>query len=155
MVPFLKCAVVDSIRVRCVLACETYFTEFVCSHCGSLQARIEELEEELEAERQARSKVEKQRGALQNELDDLSERLDEAGGATQAQVELNKKREAELQRLKRDLEDQAMQSEAQMTSLRKKNQDAINEMSEQIDALTRTKSKYVSRSSALLSGSSM
>ena len=131
------------------------FTVFVCSHCGSLQARIEELEEELEAERQARSKVEKQRGALQKELDDLRERLDEAGGATQAQVELNKKREAELQRLKRDLEDQAMQSEAQMTSLRKKNQDAINEMSEQIDALTRTKSKYVSRSSALLSGSSM
>ena len=57
------------------------------------------------------------------------------------QIEQNKKREAELQRLKRDLEDQAMHSEAQMTSLRKKNQDAINEMSEQIDALTRTKSK--------------
>ena len=50
------------------------------------QARIEELEEELEAERQARSKIEKQRSALQNELDDLSERLEEAGGATQAQV---------------------------------------------------------------------
>ena len=51
-----------------------------------LQGRIEELEEELEAERQARSKVEKQRQALQQELDDLAERLDEAGGATQAQV---------------------------------------------------------------------
>ena len=50
------------------------------------QARIEELEEELEAERQARSKVEKQRQALQQELDDLAERLDEADGATQAQV---------------------------------------------------------------------
>ena len=51
-----------------------------------IQARIAELEEELEAERQARSKVEKQRSSLQNELDELSERLDEAGGATQAQV---------------------------------------------------------------------
>ena len=50
------------------------------------QARIEELEEELEAERQARSKVEKQRSELSRELDDLSERLDEAGGATAAQV---------------------------------------------------------------------
>ena len=40
----------------------------------------------MEAERQARSKVEKQRHALQQELDDLAERLDEAGGATQAQV---------------------------------------------------------------------
>ena len=54
-----------------------------------IQARIAELEEELEAERQARSKVEKQRSSLQNELDELSERLDEAGGATQAQVRGN------------------------------------------------------------------
>ena len=30
--------------------------------------------------------VEKQRVSLQHELDDLSQRLDEAGGATQAQV---------------------------------------------------------------------
>lgn len=30
--------------------------------------------------------VEKQRVGLQHELDDLSQRLDEAGGATQAQV---------------------------------------------------------------------
>ena len=50
------------------------------------KARIAELEEELEAERQARSKTEKQRYSLQSELDELSERLDEAGGATQAQV---------------------------------------------------------------------
>lgn len=53
------------------------------------QARIEELEEELEAERAARSKVEKQRNELQMELEDLSDRLDEAGGATAAQVGLN------------------------------------------------------------------
>merc|ERR1712002_93510 len=57
-----------------------------------LQSRIEVNEEELEAERQARSKSEKQRGTLARELDDLSERLDEAGGATSAQIELNKKR---------------------------------------------------------------
>ena len=43
------------------------------------------------------------------ELDDLAERLDEAGGATAAQVELNKKREAELAKLRRDLEEAAIQ----------------------------------------------
>ena len=37
------------------------------------------IPQELEAERQARSKSEKQRGALARELDDLGERLDEAG----------------------------------------------------------------------------
>ena len=43
------------------------------------------------------------------ELDDLAERLDEAGGATAAQVELNKKREAELAKLRRDLEEATIQ----------------------------------------------
>ena len=54
-----------------------------------LQARIDELEEELEAERAARTKVDKQRAELARELDDLSDRLDEAGGATAAQLDLN------------------------------------------------------------------
>lgn len=40
----------------------------------------------MEAERSARSKVEKQRNELQMELEDLNDRLDEAGGATAAQV---------------------------------------------------------------------
>merc|ERR1711936_318397 len=56
-----------------------------------LQSRIEISEEELEAERQARTQAEKQRGTLARELDDLTERVDEAGGATAAQIELNKK----------------------------------------------------------------
>lgn len=40
----------------------------------------------MEAERSARAKVEKQRNELQMELEDLTDRLDEAGGATAAQV---------------------------------------------------------------------
>ena len=56
-----------------------------------MQSRIEGNEEELEAERQARSKAEKQKSSLARDLDDLSERLEEAGGATSAQIELNKK----------------------------------------------------------------
>merc|ERR1719420_2666321 len=59
-------------------------------------ARVEELEEELEAERQARAKAERKRSDLARELEQLGERLNEAGGATAAQVELNKKREAEV-----------------------------------------------------------
>jgi len=54
--------------------------------CCLFQARIAELEEELEGERAGRTKAEKQRQELQRELDDLGQRLDEAGGATQAQV---------------------------------------------------------------------
>ena len=85
--------------------------------------------------------MEKQRAELQRELDDLSQRLDEAGGATQAQIEVNKKREAELQKLRRDLEEAHIQGEAQVATLRKKQQDAVNELSEQLDQLQKAKQK--------------
>merc|ERR1719422_1141075 len=52
-----------------------------------LQARVEAAEEELEAERQARAKAERQRSDLAREIEQLGERYDEASGATVAQVE--------------------------------------------------------------------
>jgi hypothetical protein len=57
---------------------------------------VEEMEEELEAERQSRGKAERQRSDLAREMEELAERIEEAGGATHAQMELNKKREAEV-----------------------------------------------------------
>jgi hypothetical protein len=44
------------------------------------------MEEELEAERQARAKAERQRSDLVREMESLGERLGEASGATTAQV---------------------------------------------------------------------
>ncbi|PSN34122.1 Myosin heavy chain [Blattella germanica] len=106
-----------------------------------LQSRIEELEEEVEAERQARAKAEKQRSDLARELEELGERLEEAGGATSAQIELNKKREAELAKLRRDLEEANIQHESTLANLRKKHNDAVAEMGEQIDQLNKLKAK--------------
>ncbi|KAK0138918.1 Myosin heavy chain, fast skeletal muscle [Merluccius polli] len=106
-----------------------------------LQARIEELEEEIEAERAARAKVEKQRSDLSRELEEISERLEEAGGATSLQIEMNKKREAEFQKLRRDLEESTLQHEATSAALRKKQADSVAELGEQIDNLQRVKQK--------------
>ncbi|XP_055702081.1 myosin heavy chain, muscle isoform X36 [Phlebotomus papatasi] len=106
-----------------------------------LQSRIEELEEEVEAERQARAKAEKQRADLARELEELGERLEEAGGATSAQIELNKKREAELAKLRRDLEEANIQHESTLANLRKKHNDAVAEMAEQVDQLNKLKAK--------------
>ncbi|KAL0119496.1 hypothetical protein PUN28_007766 [Cardiocondyla obscurior] len=106
-----------------------------------LQARIEELEEEIEAERGGRAKAEKQRADLARELEELGERLEEAGGATSAQIELNKKREAELSKLRRDLEEANIQHESSLASLRKKHNDAVAEMGEQIDTLNKLKAR--------------
>ena len=52
----------------------------------SLQGRLEELEEELEIERNSRTKAEKTRQTLSRELEELGERLEESGNATATQV---------------------------------------------------------------------
>merc|ERR1719348_1116572 len=70
-----------------------------------LQSRIEELDEELFIERQARAKAEKNRSVLSRDIQDLGSRLEEAGSNTTTQIELNKKREAELLKLKSELEE--------------------------------------------------
>jgi myosin heavy chain 6/7 len=106
-----------------------------------IQARVESMEEELEAERQARAKAERQRSDLTRELENLSERLTEAGGATSAQIELNKKREAEVTKIRRDLEESQIQQEATVVGLKKKQQDSFAEMQEQIDQLNKIKAK--------------
>merc|ERR1712165_174605 len=105
------------------------------------QGRVEELEEELDAERQARAKAERQRSDLAKEMEAFGERLSDASGATSAQMELNKKREAEVGKLRKDLEEAHIQHESVLMNLKKKHQDAIQEMSEQIDQLSKMKSK--------------
>ncbi|XP_050775860.1 myosin heavy chain, skeletal muscle, adult-like [Gopherus flavomarginatus] len=114
-----------------------------------LQARIEELEEEIEAERASRAKAEKQRGDLSRELEEISERLEEAGGATAVQIEMNKKREAEFQKMRRDLEEATLQHEATAAALRKKHADSTAELAEQIDNLQRVKQKLEKEKSEL------
>ncbi|XP_011682897.1 myosin-16 isoform X3 [Strongylocentrotus purpuratus] len=106
-----------------------------------LQARIEELEEELEAERQNRAKAEKQRADVTRELEDLGDRLEEQGGATAAQIEVNKRREAELSKLKREIEDQIVQHESVASQLRKKHTDSVAELTENLESVNRNKSK--------------
>ncbi|KAF1397583.1 Myosin-1B, partial [Spheniscus humboldti] len=113
------------------------------------QARIEELEEEIEAERTSRAKAEKHRADLSRELEEISERLEEAGGATAAQIEMNKKREAEFQKMRRDLEEATLQHEATAAALRKKHADSTAELGEQIDNLQRVKQKLEKEKSEL------
>jgi len=106
-----------------------------------LQARFEDLEEEVEREHQARGKAEKAKLLLSKDLAELGERLDEAGGQTAAQIEINKKREAELFKAKHDIEESNLQHDAALASLRKKHNDAVAEMSEQVDYLNKMKAR--------------
>merc|ERR1712045_96540 len=74
-------------------------------------------------------------------IDQLGERLDEASGATTAQVKLNKKREAEVNKLRKDVGEANIQQESILSNLKRKQGDASAEMTEQIDALGKMKSK--------------
>jgi len=106
-----------------------------------LQGRVEGAEEELEAERQARAQAERQRSDLSREIDQLGSRLDEASGATVAQVELNKKRESEIVKLRKDVEETNISNESVLSNMKRKQGDAVLEMTEQIDALQKMKAK--------------
>merc|ERR1711937_640641 len=106
-----------------------------------LLARLEELDEELVVERGARAKAEKSRTMLKKDIEDISSRLEEAGSNTATQVELNKKREAELARLKGELEELNTAHEGTLAALRMKHNNSMGELGEQIDNINGNKVK--------------
>ena len=106
-----------------------------------LQGKVEASEEELEAERQSRAKAERQRSDLAREIEALGERYDEASGATVAQIELNKKREAEIVKLRKDVEETNIANDSVLQNLKRKQGDAVAEMTEQTEALQKMKAK--------------
>ena len=58
-----------------------------------------------------------------------------------SQMELNKKRETDITKLRRELEEQASQHEQSVNSMRAKQNAALQELQEDLDALKKTKSK--------------
>merc|ERR1712055_763323 len=106
-----------------------------------LHVRLEELDEELEAERQSRARADKGRGTLRRELDELNEKLEETGSNTAAQIALNTRREEELAKLKMELDESNITHESTLAMLRQKHNGSIAEMGEQIDTLNKAKAK--------------
>merc|ERR1739846_89338 len=106
-----------------------------------LQTRLEELDEELIIERGNRAKAEKNRSTLSRDIGDLVEKLEDAGNNTATQIELNKKREAELAKLKGELDESNIAHEGTLAALRQKHNNNMSEMGEQIDGLNKMKAK--------------
>merc|ERR1711983_134654 len=100
-----------------------------------------ELDEELNVERGNRAKAEKSRTMLKKDIEDISSRLEEAGSNTATQVELNKKREAELGRIKAELEELKIAQEGTLAALRMKHNNTMGDLGEQIDNLNSNKVK--------------
>ena len=120
---------------------ETTLASKYSKQIKELQTRLEELDEELSIERQARAKAEKNRAGLSRDIEDLAEKLDDAGNNTSTQIELNKKRESELAKLKTDLDELNINHEGTLAALRQKHNNNMSEMGEQIDSLNKMKAK--------------
>jgi len=106
-----------------------------------LSSRIDELDEELILERANRAKAEKNRSILSRDIADIATRLDEAGANTTVQIELNKKRETELTKLKSELEESNINHEGTLVALRSKHNNTMSDLGEQIDSLNKMKTK--------------
>merc|ERR1712001_645377 len=106
-----------------------------------LQVPVDELDEELFLERANRAKAEKNRGLLSRDLEDIGTRLEQAGSNTALQIELNKKRESELAKLKADLEESNIGHEGTLAALRQKHNNSMAELGEQIDSINKNKAK--------------
>jgi len=106
-----------------------------------LQSRLDELDEELAVERANRAKAEKNRSLLSRDLEELGTRLAEVGSNTSTQIELNKKREAELAKLKADLDEANIAHEGTLAALRQKHNNTMAELGEQIDSINKNKAK--------------
>uniref|UniRef100_A0A8C4IHV3 Myosin-9 n=1 Tax=Dicentrarchus labrax TaxID=13489 RepID=A0A8C4IHV3_DICLA len=104
-----------------------------------MEAQLSELQEDLELERQARTKAEKHRRDLGEELEALKTELEDTLDSTAAQQELRTKRETEVAQLKKTLDDEAKVHEQQLVEMRHKHGQAFDELNEQLEQAKRNK----------------
>ncbi|KAM8845605.1 myosin-14-like [Spinachia spinachia] len=104
-----------------------------------LEALLSELQEDLEAERAARGKVEAARRDLGEELNALRTELEDSLDTTAAQQELRAKREQEVAALKKTMDDEGRGHEAQIQDLRQKHSQVVEELNEQLEQAKRVR----------------
>jgi len=113
------------------------------------EEQIRVLQEDLESEMSMRRRIEHEKQSLQMQIISLSERLTEAESGSESQLDINRKREAEMAKLRKLLEDVHTESEMQIHQLRTKHQTAMMELQEQIERMSRDKEKVVKEKSVM------
>jgi len=107
------------------------------------EEQIRVLQDDLESEMTLRRRVEHEKQGLQMQIISLSERLTEAESGSESQLDINRKREAEMAKLRKLLEEVHTESEQQIHTLRTKHQTSMMELQEQIERMSRDKEKVV------------
>ncbi|CAF4749534.1 paramyosin, long form [Pieris napi] len=111
------------------------------SALSRLEDKIRLIHDDLESERELRQRIEREKADLSVQVIQLSERLEEAEGGAESQFEINRKRDTELTKLRKLLEDVHLESEETAHLLKKKHQEIVVDFQEQIDKLTHSKSR--------------
>lgn len=111
------------------------------SALARLEDKIRQIQDDLEAERELRQRIEREKADLSVQVISLSERLEEAEGGAESQFEVNRKRDVELSKLRKLLEDVHLESEETAHLLKKKHQEIVVDFNEQIEALSKAKNR--------------
>uniref|UniRef100_A0A182JTE5 Myosin tail domain-containing protein n=1 Tax=Anopheles christyi TaxID=43041 RepID=A0A182JTE5_9DIPT len=111
------------------------------SALSRLEDKIRLLQEDLESERGLRQRIEREKADLSVQVIQLSERLEESEGGAEGQLEINRKRDAELTKLRKLLEDVHLESEETAHILKRKHQEIVSDFNEQIEAVTKSKQR--------------
>ncbi|CAL8287426.1 unnamed protein product [Arctogadus glacialis] len=104
-----------------------------------LQAALGELQEDLESEKVSRGKAEKLKRDLGEELEALKTELEDTLDTTAAQQELRTKRELEVVELKKAIDEETKNHEAQVQDMRQRHGTALEELSEHLEQAKRFK----------------
>ncbi|CAB3226181.1 unnamed protein product [Arctia plantaginis] len=111
------------------------------SALSRLEDKIRLLQDDLESERELRQRIEREKADLSVQVIQLSERLEEAEGGAESQFEINRKRDTELTKLRKLLEDVHLESEETAHLLKKKHQEIVVDFQDQIDQLSKSKAR--------------
>lgn len=106
-----------------------------------LEDKIRLIQDDLESERELRQRIEREKADLSVQVIQMSERLEEAEGGAESQFNINRNRDAELLKLRKLLDDVHLESEESAHMLKKKHTEIINDFQEQIEILTKAKSR--------------
>jgi chromosome segregation ATPase len=106
-----------------------------------LEDKIRLLQDDLESERELRSRIEREKADLSVHVIQLQERLEEAEGGAESQFDINRKRDVELTKLRKLLEDVHLESEETAHLLKKKHAEIIADFQEQLDSITKAKTR--------------
>ena len=87
-------------------------------------------------------RAERERCRLEQELAEAEERLEEASLAASLHVEVARRRESELARMRKELEDSKLNLDGQLSAKKKKHLEEVAEMNEQVEVQTKLRKRY-------------